>query len=138
MIIIDTNVVSELIKDEPHSGVLAWVNDQNASDVYITAITSAELLFGIARLPSGRRKDALTAAIADILDSFGENILPFDAGAAVAFAELSARRMLFGRAMPVLDAQIAATAISVGAEQFATRNTRDFENTGVSLLNPWL
>ena len=137
MILLDTNVVSELMKAVPAPQVVAWVDAAPAAGLFISAVTQAELLYGIALLPDGKRRDALanTARIAfDTL--FHGRILPFDSDAAEAFAILAKERRFSGRPIAQADAQIAAIARSRGAV-LATRNVPDFEGCGFDVVNPW-
>lgn len=134
MIIIDTNVVSEMMRPEPDMTVLAWADA--AGKLHTTAITVAEVDYGIARLPEGRRRDRLTMLAAAVFADFGEVILPFDTHAAHQYAEIVAGRERGGRPIAIADAQIAAICASRQAT-LATRNTRDFDETGISLVNPW-
>ncbi|WP_095148420.1 type II toxin-antitoxin system VapC family toxin [Pseudomonas sp. Irchel s3a18] len=137
MIVLDTNVLSEFMRAEPDVQVLAWVDAQPAMDLAISAITVAEILHGIARLPFGKRKQKLEAhAMAMFEEDFAGRILAFDAHAAVEYATLVAGREANGRAASMADAQIAAICRTHGAP-IATRNVRDFEFPGVEVINPW-
>ena len=137
MILLDTNILSELMRPVPEKGVEQWLADQPDASVFISAITEAELRYGVALLPPGKRQSALTAAIEDMLgEDFTGRILPFDSAAAVAFAEIAANRRQAGRPIAQADAQIAAIARSRGAA-LATRNVPDFEGCGIELVNPW-
>lgn len=137
MIVLDTNVLSELMRSQPAPAVVAWVNRQARSMLYTTSISKAEILFGIAAMPDGRRRTAL-AAMADAMfnDDFAGRILAFDASAAVHYAEIGAARRRAGRPVGIPDAQIAATARSAGAA-VATRDITGFEDCGVALIDPW-
>ena len=137
MIVLDTNVLSEFMRIEPEAQVLAWVDAQPAMDLAISAITVAEILHGIARLPSGKRKQKLQAhALAMFEEDFAGRILPFDAHAAVEYATLVADAEAKGRGIAMADAQIAAICRNRGAA-IATRNVRDFEFAGIEVINPW-
>lgn len=137
MIVLDTNVLSEFMRVEPELQVLAWVDAQPAMDLAISAITVAEILHGIARLPFGKRKQKLEAhAMAMFEEDFAGRILPFDAHAAVEYATLVAAGEAEGRTASMADAQIAAICRSHGAP-IATRNVRDFAFPGVVVINPW-
>lgn len=137
MIVLDTNVLSEFMRVEPDSQVLAWVDAQPAMDLAISAITVAEILHGIARLPFGKRKQKLEAhAMAMFEEDFAGRILPFDAHAAVEYAALVAGGEAEGRTASMADAQIAAICRSHAAP-IATRNVRDFAFPGVEVINPW-
>lgn len=134
MIVIDTNVISEMMRDEPDSTVLAWADA--VGPLHTTAITLAEVDYGIARLPAGRRKDRLTTTAAEVFADFGEVILAFDAHAARHYAGIVADREEAGHPIATADAQVAAICASREAT-LATRDTGDFDGTGVSLINPW-
>ncbi|SDI45064.1 hypothetical protein SAMN05216189_100592 [Pseudomonas delhiensis] len=137
MILIDTNVLSELMRAKPDPAVVAWLDAQSVSDLHISAITVAEILYGVAKLPDGKRKQALhTMALAMFGEYFAGNILPFDADAAVHYAELVAASEARGEVADMADGQIAAIARLNGA-QIATRNVRHFESFGVPLIDPW-
>lgn len=137
MIILDTNVISEAFKPRPDSHVITWMQALTG-DVAITAITLAELLAGVRRLPDGRRKSLLTAGVDAAVEPYRQTtaILPFDDAAAEQYAEVLAAREQAGYPIHTADAQIAAICRAHGAT-CATRNTRDFEHTGIELLNPW-
>ncbi len=137
MILLDTNVISELTRREPDPGVLAWIDGLAADEVWTTAITAAELLSGLARLPAGRRRNELTGAVEGLLrEDLAGRIEPFDAETAGHYALLVAERIGAGQPISVPDAQIAAICRKRRAT-LATRNTRDFEGTGIDLVNPW-
>jgi len=137
MIVLDTNVLSELLRPSPEPKVTAWVAAQPAASIFTTAVTRAELLYGVALLPPGRRRDALRAATVAILDeALSGKIIPFDLDAADAYVEVSARRKKIGRPISRFDAMIAAMARSNDAI-VATRNTKDFDDCGVAVVNPW-
>jgi toxin FitB len=137
VIVLDTDVVSELMRHAPNAEVLTWVDQYPADDVYITAVTAAELRHGVARLPAGRRKALLTAKVAGLLtEDFGDRILPFGAEEAAHYARIAASRECDGRAISMADAQIAAICRRHQAE-LATRNVKDFVDTGVRVCDPW-
>ncbi len=136
MIVVDTNVVSELMKAEPSSGVRAWVFGHRHHELRTTAITVAEILYGIERLPNGRRKTALREAAREVFSRFAEDVLAFDVAAASIYPEIVVYRERLGRPISGYDAQIAAICRSNGAK-LATRNERDFAAVGVELINPW-
>ena len=137
MIILDTNVISELMKRRPHPAVFEWFAAQNADKLFTTSVNKAEVLYGIAVLPDGRRRADLTAAAEAIFDQeLAERVLPFDAAAAVHYARIVAQRRRVGRPIEGFDAQIAATALIFGAE-IATRDLGGFADCGVGLVDPW-
>ncbi len=136
MIVLDTNVVSEAMKPEPHPAVRAWLNDQAAETLYLSSVTLAELLFGIAALPSGKRKDMLAQALDGLMRIFRDRVLPFDTDAARRYAELAVMAKTSGRGFPTPDGYIAAIAASRGFI-VASRDTAPFEAAGVPVINPW-
>jgi predicted nucleic acid-binding protein len=137
MIVLDTNVVSELLRGEPEGSVLAWVDAILADEMAITAITAAELLFGVSRLPSGRRRRSLERAVRDVLhEDFADRVFSFDLAAAERYAGLVAGREATGRPISQSDAQIAAIC-AVREAALATRNTSDFDDLGLEVVNPW-
>jgi len=137
MIILDTNILSELMRPAPEAVVEQWLAEQPEASVFISAITEAELRYGAKIMPAGKRQTALVAEIEGTIgEDFGGRILPFDSHAAVAFAEIAAQRRQSGRPISQADAQIAAIARSRGAS-LATRNVSDFEDCGIDVINPW-
>ena len=136
MIVLDTNVVSEAMKPEPHPAVRAWLNEQAAETLYLSSVTLAELLFGIATVPAGKRKNMLSRALEGLMGLFGERVLPFDAQAARHYAELAVKARAGGRGFPTPDGYIAAIAASRGF-MVASRDTAPFEAGGLQVINPW-
>lgn len=137
MIVLDTNIISELMRPAPNQDVRHWANDVSPSDLFTTTVTQAEILTGVALLPQGRKRDALMTAAEKVFSLiFADQILSFDSAAAEHYAVVSSERRKAGRPMQSFDAQIAAIARSCGAA-LATRNTRDFEGCGIDLVNPW-
>ena len=136
MIVVDTNVVSELMKAEPSARVESWARRHAARDLRLAAITVAEVLYGIGRLPRGRRKTAIRRAATDLFGRFAEQILPFDAHAAPYYAEIVDRRDRLSATISGYDAQIAAICRVHGAT-LATRNVKDFDRVGIDVVNPW-
>ena len=133
MYVLDTNVASELMRPTPAPTVAAW----DTQAMFLTAISEAELLCGVAIVPAGRRRNELETAMSRWLDvGFGERLLPFDSAAARHYAEIAARRRREGRPIEGADCQIAAICRSRGAV-LVTRNVRDFEATGVDVVEPW-
>ena len=137
MIVLDTNVISEIFRPSPEPRVLEWLVSLTG-DVAITSITLAELLAGIRRLPEGRRKDALARGIEEAVASYrgSRSVLAFDADAAERYAEVLASREAAGAPVSTADAQIAAICLAHGAT-CATRNVKDFQYKGVELIDPW-
>lgn len=138
MIVLDTNVLSELARPEPNAAVLAWIASQRRAELCTTAISEAELAYGLALLPKGRRRDALAQATARLLgEGLGGRVLPFDRVAAAAYGEFVASRRAAGKPVATADALIAATAKARSASLLATRDTSGFQGCGVSLVDPW-
>ena len=137
MIILDTNVVSELMRPEPAPQVASWVRDRDRRELRATAITLAEIRYGIARLPDGRRKQVLLAAADDVFSTFADQVLPIDAAAAENYAVVASMRERAGKPIASLDALIAAVCRSQSAA-LATRNVADFAGTGIEIIDPWL
>lgn len=137
MIVLDTNVVSELMKSAPDGAVVRWIADQHATSLYTTSITQAEVLHGILLLPAGKRRAALEAAAEAMFDKdFGGRVLPFGSGAARAYAQIAAQRRRSGRPISNFDAQIAAITRTARAA-VATRNVGDYADCGIKVMNPW-
>ncbi|MHB1013766.1 MAG: PIN domain-containing protein [Desulfurivibrionaceae bacterium] len=138
MILLDTNVLSELMRVAPEPRVLAWLDQRPATDFWVSAITVAEIGLGIALLPDGRRRAALASLAAQMFqEDFAGRCLPFDQEAARLYAEVVASCTRLGRPISVEDAQIAAIALA-NRLTLATRNTRDFEEvSGLALFDPW-
>lgn len=137
MVILDTNVISEVVRPKPESAVISWLGAQPRTTLYITTITRGELLYGAEILPEGERRIQLKQQLQTILDQeFSGQILPFDNRAANQFALIAAKRRQQGMPISQFDAMIAAIARSHEAK-LATRNTRDFIECGIELINPW-
>jgi hypothetical protein len=137
VIVLDTNIISELTRQAPTAGVISWLDSLTAAEVATTAITAAELLYGVARMPAGHRKTELATAVNGLLrDDFEGRVLPFDEPAAQRYADIVTRREQLGRPIGTADAQIAAICRTIEAT-LATRNTNDFEEAGIELINPW-
>ena len=137
MYVIDTNVASELMRPSPAPAVAAWIAARDAEELYLTAVSEAELLYGVAIVPAGRRRNELEAAMLRWLDTgFAERILPFDSAAARDYADIAASRRSAGRPIAPADCQIAAIARSRGMA-VATRNVRDFGDIDVEIVDPW-
>ena len=137
MIVLDTNVVSEPWRSRPSPAVIAWMRAQPTTALFTTAITEAELLYGAALLPSGRRRRSLETEIEQALsEDFLGRVLPFDSSAAREYARIMSSRRSTGRPIAQADAQIAAIARSRGA-MVATRNAGDFSDCGIDVMSPW-
>ncbi len=136
MIVLDTNVISEAMKPEPHPAVRAWLNAQAAETLYLSSVTLAELLFGVGALPAGKRKDLLTQALEGLTQLFRDRVLPFDMDAARRYAELAVKARIAGRGFPTPDGYIAAIAVSRGF-MVASRDTAPYVAANVSFINPW-
>jgi predicted nucleic acid-binding protein len=136
VIVLDTNVVSELARRTPDPNVVAWLEDAG-SDLSITATTVGELCYGLERLPQGRRRSGLARDIAKLISTFQDRVLSYDHRAGRRFGKIAALRESLGRPITVADAQIAAICF-VHDAACATRNTKDLIDTGVDLVNPWL
>ncbi len=136
MILLDTNVISEVMRPQPHPAVLAWLDDQVAETLYLSSITLAEVLFGIEAMPAGRRKNALAETFAGICAIFDQRMLVFDAEAARRYAGLAVKARAAGKGFPLPDGHIAAIAAAKGF-QVASRDTAPFHAAGVSVIDPW-
>lgn len=136
MIILDTNVVSELMKPSPHAGVRGWVLARSSGELCTTAITLAEILYGIERLPDGQRKELLRSTAAELFDAFSDHVLSFDGPAAALYADIVSGREERGMPIDGFDAQIASICRRHQAT-LATRNVKDFQHTGVDVIDPW-
>lgn len=136
MIVLDTNVLSEPLKNKPEPMVVEWLDNQSAETLYITAVSRAELRFGVLRLPNGKRKSTLAGQIERVLDLFRDRTLAFDSAAADTLAHIAANCEKNGQRAVAPDAYIAACA---AARDFAvaTRNVGHFEQLGVRVINPW-
>ncbi len=137
MVVLDTNVVSELIRPSPSPVVQAWVAGQEAKNLFFSAVSEAELRYGLETMPEGRRRNALAVEIEGMLrEDFIGRILPFDSKAARSYAKIAADCRTAGRPVSLTDCQIAAIAHSRGMA-VATRNIRDFAGMGIKLIDPW-
>ena len=137
MIVLDTNVVSELMRPSLAPVVEAWMAGRDATDLFLTAVGEAELRYGVAVMAPGRRRSAVESSVEAMLrEDFAGRILPFDSAAARAYAAIAATRRAAARPIAQADGQIAAIARS-RSMAVATRNTRDFEGVGVDLIDPW-
>ncbi|MGQ0584262.1 MAG: type II toxin-antitoxin system VapC family toxin [Reyranella sp.] len=137
MIVLDTDVVSELMRRVPDPRVMAWVAEQPMAGVFTTTLTQAEIFYGLALLPRGRRRDDLLTAARPMFDvDLAGRVLPFDADAALVYPEIAAGRKQGGKPISQIDALIAAIVLSRGA-RLATRNVRDFADCGIVVVDPW-
>ncbi|KGK41157.1 plasmid stability protein StbB [Nitrincola sp. A-D6] len=138
MIILDTNVISEPLRQAPESRVIEWIDAQALETLYLSAITVAELRFGMASLPTGKRRDRLQESLEkQILPLFAGRVLPFDISASQAYSELMSKARAVGLATGTADGYIAATAAANGM-MVATRDVSPFEAAGVDIINPWV
>jgi len=137
MIVLDTNVISELMRAEPDVTVMDWFTQQPIAGLFTTTVSEAEIYYGLELLPDGRRREALqTAARAMFEEDFGGRILAFDSDAARAYGDIASARRLVGQPISQFDAQIAGIVRSRGA-RLSTRNLRDFVNCKIELVDPW-
>ncbi|HEX4226796.1 MAG TPA: type II toxin-antitoxin system VapC family toxin [Pseudonocardiaceae bacterium] len=137
MIVLDTNVISELAQPEPAPEVVDWVDKQDAEQIFVTSVTIGELLYSLVHMPAGKRRASLLERLSPLLDDlFDGQSLEYTGRAAVEYAKLVASRHQRGRPITTSDAQIAAICRVHGAD-LATRNVRDFVETGVQVINPW-
>ncbi len=136
MIVVDTNVISELMRPSPSSTVVSWVRAQNQRELYTTSVTLAEVRYGIERLEEGRRKELLTSTADEIFAAFDTYVLAFDRSAALEYADVVTTRERAGSPIDGFDAQIAAICRSHQAT-LATRNVKDFDGTGIEISDPW-
>ncbi len=135
--LLDTNLLSELLRAAPEPAMLDWFVAQPAEILFVSAVTQAEMMLGARLLPAGKRRSALEAALLAMFDEdFAGRILPFDSAAVTAYVEIVSSRRAAGRPISRFDAQIAAIAKQCGAS-LATRNVADFEGCGVLVVNPW-
>lgn len=136
MIILDTNVVSEAMKPAPNQAVREWLNAQTIETLYLSSVTMAELLFGIAALPKGKRQNLLSQALDGLTELFKNRVLSFDVEAARHYAQMAVKARTLGRGLPMADGYIAAIAASRGF-MVATRDTAPFKAVGVAVVDPW-
>jgi len=136
MILLDTNVLSEPLRSEPSPKVIEWLDRQTAETLHLSTISYADLRFGVMRMPEGKRKNDLAARVEQALHLFKDRTLAFDLEAAERLAQILTRTEKIGRKTPAPDAYIAAIAMAHGFA-VATRNVDHFQDTGVSVINPW-
>jgi toxin FitB len=136
--LLDTNVLSELLRAQPDAAVLRWISRQHADTLYVSAVTQAEMLLGARVLAPGKRRQALESALQSMFsEDFAGRVLPFDSSCAAHLAQLVAERRKIGRPIALFDAQIAAVA-RAHRLAVATRNVSDFEGCALLVTNPWL
>lgn len=137
MIILDTNVISEVMRPNPHYNVITWLDEKDNNELYLSAIVLAELFSGVARMPDGKRQQELKLKLVKAIQTkFDDQILSFDALSAMQYAQLMGRNQRQGKLMSVPDTQIAAICLQYGAP-LATRNIKDFLHCGIELIDPW-
>jgi len=136
VIVVDTNVISELMRPQPARVVTQWAGSQEAAELFTTSITLAEVLYGIERLPDDRRREQLRVTALDVFVAFEDHVLSFDAPAARRYASIVSTRDRLGFPIDGFDAQIASICATRGAT-LATRNVKDFAHTGIALVDPW-
>jgi predicted nucleic acid-binding protein len=137
MIILDTNVLSELMRPTPSARLVAWVAKQSATELFTTSITEGEIFYGIELLPKGKRRQGLLAAAEAVFaEDLAGRIFGFESEAARVFSKIAAHRRALGRPISHADAQIAAISQVRGAK-LATRNVADFQDCGLEVVDPW-
>lgn len=138
MIILDTNVISELQRPVPSANVIAWLNAQDPTNLYLTAVTVGELMFGVFSMPRGKKFERLSDEIAAIVeDDFKDRILPYDGTAAYHFGMRVGNARRNGKTIGMADGQIASIAIAQNLAPVATRDLKPFEMLDVDVINPW-
>jgi toxin FitB len=139
MILLDTNVISELVKAAPDQAVVAYVGGLAPETAFTAAVCEAEIRYGLARMADGRKREQLTTRMTAFFDTgFPDQVLQFDRACAAVYGEIRHGREAAGKPITVEDAMIAATARAYGVRAIATRNTKDFADCGVTLIDPWL
>jgi predicted nucleic acid-binding protein len=136
MIILDTNVLSSMMRERPDETVISWLDRQPRTSVWITSVTVLEVLFGLQILATGRRRALLMQAFQQLLERISSRVAPFDVVAAEHSADLMASRQKKGRPVDLRDTMIAGIALAHNAT-IATRNTSHFADAGLMLINPW-
>jgi toxin FitB len=138
VILLDTNVISELVKVAPDAAIVGYLDGVAPDSVFTAAVCEAEIRYGLARLPLGRKRDELIARIDTFFEvGFGDQVLQFDRTCAALYGEVRRAREAAGKPISVQDAMIAATARAYGVAGIVTRNTSDFAGCGVALIDPW-
>jgi len=136
MLILDTNILAEVIKPSPDPKIGIWLGAQPRDDLYTTSLAQAEILYGVERLPPGKRRSDLLTAVVEIFAFFDKRILSFDPDAARAYPQIILNRKMMGQEIRPADAMLAAITRSRGA-MLATRNTGEFSGCGIRVVNPW-
>ena len=136
MILLDTNVVSAMMAPSPPRAVVGWLNDRQTVALFLSTITIAEIVYGLAVLPDGKRRDLADRFDRFVAAGFEQRVLDFDRAAALVYGEVMSRRRAMGRPLAALDGQIAAVA-RANRLAVATRNVRDFEHCGIDLVDPF-
>jgi predicted nucleic acid-binding protein len=136
VIVLDTNVISEMMAPRQSPAVTAWFRSVRPSELWTTVVTKAELIFGVRGMPGGRRREEVERSMASFFSEFDGRFLPFDDEACEPYAEILLNRRRIGRPVQLPDAQIAAIARAAGMA-VATRNVYDFSDCGIDLINPW-
>lgn len=135
--LLDTCVLSELVKPRPSAGVKQWVDEQSEKSLYVSVLTLAEIQGGVARLPRSKKRSELEIWLHDeLIDHFEGRVLPVDTHVAMTWGRLNAGATISGRTLPAMDGMIAATALANDL-MLVTRNEADFQATGVEIVNPW-
>lgn len=135
--ILDTNIISEMMRPKPNASVLTWLNEQDAAQLFVATITIGEIFYGLEALPAGRRRQRLAASFEHLIrDAFDSRLLAFDETAARCYGSIMAARRKMGRPLGALDGQIAATALA-NRMTVVTRNTKDFADCGLDIVNPF-
>ncbi|MEM9777580.1 MAG: type II toxin-antitoxin system VapC family toxin [Chloroflexota bacterium] len=134
--LLDTNILSEMVKERPNQGVISWIDSQTNADLFLSTITIAEIERGVNRLPQSQKRKVYESFLLTIIKNYGDNIIPINLDEAREWGKIMARSETIGRRLPVADAFIAATA-SIHDLTLVTRNVSDFEAVGLKLLNPW-
>lgn len=136
MILLDTCVISELVRPKPEGAVLRWFDTHADDDLYLSVLTPGEILRGAVKLEHGPRRERIEDWLDELLEHFQDRLVPLEVETALRWGDLVARAAARGRTLPVIDALIAATALRAGM-RLATRNIQDFDGLGIQLVNPW-
>ena len=137
MILLDTNIISELMKEFPDEDVMRWLNQQHSLTLYVSSISIAEILYGLSIMPEGKKRSRLESSFTSVMQSaFYQRVFVFDENAAIRYATLMSKNKKMGVVMTTFDAQIASIVISTRSI-LATRNTKDFVHCGIQIINPF-